>query len=120
MYSWLFALFSLVYLCDARTLTPWKSRLKECEKTTCKDLELDDPNCILKCVSMQCWKEIYTEPMEPGEVDFGRRRLFDSCVQREDANTTRGQHKPRLAKGVKAETQDDEVLPDPNGVSSFV
>lgn len=42
-------------------------------------------NCVTKCVSEQCYKEVkYDEdPLEDGEVDMNRAIQFAQCVRNE-------------------------------------
>ncbi len=42
-------------------------------------------NCVTKCVSEQCYKEVkYDEdPLEYGELDMNRATLFAQCVRNE-------------------------------------
>jgi len=120
----------LSLLAESRTLAVSRTRFKECEKTTCQGSDGDDPNCVLRCVSESCWQSTYPIPLEPGEIDFPKRRLFDSCVQKEEQLASRQQSLARseARKGKKAsgpandasDTQDSDVAPDPSGVSSFV
>ncbi len=40
-------------------------------------------NCVHACISQSCFDEIYAEePLEDGEVDSKRSRLFQSCARK--------------------------------------
>ena len=55
-----------------------------CQKSDCANVLDDDPNCIYKCISNDCYQEIYAnEPLEPGEIDFQRDKLFQNCYRTE-------------------------------------
>ena len=58
-----------------------KSMKKKCETDTyCMELESNDQqNCILKCLSLPCYEELYKEdPLEEGEFDV-RYVSFKGC-----------------------------------------
>eukprot|EP00161_Ancyromonas_sigmoides_P006736 TRINITY_DN177_c2_g1_i1.p1 TRINITY_DN177_c2_g1~~TRINITY_DN177_c2_g1_i1.p1 ORF type:complete len:121 (-),score=28.64 TRINITY_DN177_c2_g1_i1:82-390(-) len=39
--------------------------------------------CVRQCVSGECYNEVYgTDPLEPGEIDTERGRLFKNCFTR--------------------------------------
>lgn len=41
-------------------------------------------NCIYECVSPKCYSQIYSsDPIEDGEIDYHRYRLFALCVRQE-------------------------------------
>jgi len=56
-----------------------------CELHECGHLVLDaDYNCINGCISPSCYFQIYQDqPLEPGEVDSKRAKLFRSCFDQE-------------------------------------
>eukprot|EP00927_Polykrikos_kofoidii_P052342 TRINITY_DN46127_c0_g1_i1.p1 TRINITY_DN46127_c0_g1~~TRINITY_DN46127_c0_g1_i1.p1 ORF type:complete len:143 (-),score=21.07 TRINITY_DN46127_c0_g1_i1:200-628(-) len=62
----------------------WKLE-SQCSKTTCAHLHPDEnDDCVSKCVSENCYKDIYgNEPLEPGEVDRTRQGKFSACVKKE-------------------------------------
>lgn len=39
-------------------------------------------NCVNKCTSESCFSEVYNEPLEDGEVDQERARLFVACLRK--------------------------------------
>lgn len=44
-------------------------------------------NCIYNCASAKCYKEVYGDvPLEDGEIDFHRYRLFTLCSRQEQRN----------------------------------
>ncbi len=58
----------------------------QCEIGECGHLILEESmNCVTKCVSEQCYKEVkYDEdPLEDGEVDMNRAMQFAQCVRNE-------------------------------------
>ena len=58
-----------------------KSMTKKCETNTyCSELELNErQNCILKCLSLPCYEELYGDnPLEEGEFDI-RYISFKGC-----------------------------------------
>ena len=63
----------------------FKSSSNKCEfKTACSKLNSHEKqNCIHKCMSSKCYKEIYTSnPLEEGELDQ-RFSSFRGCVSTE-------------------------------------
>ena len=57
----------------------------------CTHLHVDvQANCVNECVSPTCFDKIYTNtdkgPLEPGEIDYERDRLFTNCVRTEYVN----------------------------------
>ena len=41
-------------------------------------------NCIYECVSPKCYSQIYSsDPIEDGQIDYHRYRLFALCVRQE-------------------------------------
>ena len=41
-------------------------------------------NCVYQCISELCYDEVYsTMPLEDGEIDTYRYRLFTTCVRKE-------------------------------------
>jgi hypothetical protein len=46
-------------------------------------LEEERGNCVSKCISQECYKEVYShDPLEDGEIDNERQRVFLSCTRR--------------------------------------
>jgi len=39
-------------------------------------------NCVNKCTSESCFSEVYYEPLEDGEIDQDRARLFVACLRK--------------------------------------
>jgi hypothetical protein len=47
-------------------------------------------NCIHRCVSVGCFKEVYgKEQLEPGEIDLPRQNVFEDCVGAEHKESRR-------------------------------
>lgn len=69
----------------ARLDREWKAKRATCESKDCQHFKLDEgENCINKCVSETCYNEIYaSNPLEDGEFDNARHRLFVNCLRRE-------------------------------------
>ena len=63
----------------------WKARKSVCEKEDCSHLIFDEAyNCVNECISKICYDEVYAgDPLEDGEIDNGRMRLFTSCLRKE-------------------------------------
>ena len=62
----------------------YRTRRQECTRTTCKNWDKDDDNCAFKCISEQCYEQIYaTNMLELGEVDKPREDRFITCVNGE-------------------------------------
>ena len=61
----------------------WKGNKMTCERTTCgKIIPEEAYNCVNKCVSSDCYNEIYADnPLEDGEIDNTRSRAFTACVR---------------------------------------
>lgn len=52
----------------------------------------DPQNCLNQCISSTCFDQVYrSEPLELGEVDYHRAKLFTNCVYREKVDRKRGQ-----------------------------
>ncbi len=64
---------------------PWKLKKSECEEFDCGHLEKEEAyNCVNNCTSTVCFDKIYAEsPLEDGEIDLERRRLFITCLRNE-------------------------------------
>jgi len=56
-----------------------------CEAEVCSHFVPDESyNCVNKCTSAACFSEIYeANPLEDGEIDHERERLFTSCLRTE-------------------------------------
>lgn len=64
----------------------FKNLQSKCEfKTDCSMLDQSDrQNCILKCISKQCYEQIYEfDPLEDGEIDQ-RFKSFKGCFASSD------------------------------------
>jgi len=66
-------------------LSVWNTRRTQCEELQCPVANHDDdPNCLLRCMSANCFQEIYgANELEPGEIDADRRKQFASCLRAE-------------------------------------
>ena len=64
----------------------WKSRKRDCERSPdlCGSLIPEEAgNCVAKCTSEDCWKEVYEDDeIEDGEIDPERQRVFMACTRR--------------------------------------
>ena len=58
---------------------------RDCERKTCIHLpEHEATNCVNECLSPACFAQVYgEEPLEPGELDHARFRVFNACTKRE-------------------------------------
>ena len=62
-----------------------KKKKTECEVTTCGHIIPDEAyNCVNKCMSETCYNQIYAPmPLEDGEIDTKRGKLFVTCIKTE-------------------------------------
>lgn len=62
-----------------------KNKKDTCERSTCGKFVRDEGmNCVNECQSTKCYEEVYAkEPLEDGEIDTYRNRLFTQCLQKE-------------------------------------
>ncbi len=62
-----------------------KMKRSQCEKNECFEFTADtNMNCVNKCMSKTCYDEVYAAmPLEDGEIDPSRARLFMSCLRKE-------------------------------------
>ena len=62
----------------------FRARRRECETQKCAGMQPGtNMNCVNACISQSCFDEIYAEePLEDGEVDSKRSRLFQSCARK--------------------------------------
>lgn len=70
----------------ARIDREWKAKKGKCEAEQCKHLKQPDlsENCVNECTSPKCFQEIYaSDPLEDGEFDNVRGRLWTNCLRRE-------------------------------------
>mmetsp|Transcript_22891 Transcript_22891/g.31861 ORF Transcript_22891/g.31861 Transcript_22891/m.31861 type:complete len:121 (+) Transcript_22891:122-484(+) len=65
---------------------------KECELSitkkgiddSCNEFPVALENCIMRCVSPECYDVVYSaDPLEEGEVDTMRRKQYNKCWKRE-------------------------------------
>ncbi len=50
----------------------------------CAVSDVTRENCVLKCVSPECYEKLYgNDPLEEGELDTTRGRLFRNCLKTE-------------------------------------
>mmetsp|Transcript_14110 Transcript_14110/g.18818 ORF Transcript_14110/g.18818 Transcript_14110/m.18818 type:complete len:131 (-) Transcript_14110:309-701(-) len=72
---------------DRRLKKKYMSIVHDCEVDfdKCGNLILEESmSCVSKCASPSCFEEIYaSNPLEDGEVDDYRNRLFEKCAKRE-------------------------------------
>ena len=80
-------LFTIIALATAKNQNrdrAFRARRRECETQTCSGMQPGtNMNCVNKCISESCFDEIYAEePLEDGEVDSKRSRLFQNCARK--------------------------------------
>ena len=80
-------LFTIVALTTAKNQNrdrAFRARRRECETQKCSGMQPGtNMNCVNQCISQSCFDEIYAEePLEDGEVDSKRSRLFQSCARK--------------------------------------
>jgi hypothetical protein len=92
---WSFIITVLLYLSLFATTTLanmntkydrlWKRRKTDCENKICNHLlPFEDMNCVNECISATCYREVYSsEPLEDGEIDIRRSKLFSMCIRKE-------------------------------------
>ena len=63
----------------------WKDVKSKCELQTCGQMiPAEAYNCVNECVSSKCYNEVYGElPLEDGEIDVARDKLFVTCLRNE-------------------------------------
>jgi hypothetical protein len=68
-----------------RTERQIKSKKDACERSVCTKFIRDEGmNCVNECMSKMCYDEVYAkEPLEDGEIDTFRNRLFTQCMHKE-------------------------------------
>ncbi|CAM9854377.1 unnamed protein product, partial [Hapterophycus canaliculatus] len=55
-----------------------------CKEQTCSHLlQLEDKNCINECVSPDCYRKIFAEPLEDGEINLQLSKNFMACARRD-------------------------------------
>ncbi|CAM9230772.1 unnamed protein product [Ectocarpus sp. 4 AP-2014] len=63
-------------------------RKRECETETCGHLvPLEAKNCVHECVSPDCYRKTYAEPLEDGEINLQLSKNFMACAQRDMKNS---------------------------------
>ncbi|GMH66758.1 hypothetical protein TrRE_jg3235 [Triparma retinervis] len=69
-------------------------------------------NCVNKCVSPECFDEVYGPstpgPLEDGESDPERQKLFTSCVRRDYREQKRKREMARRAERDKKKSGEDK------------
>lgn len=57
----------------------------DCEVTCLGDIIYAEEamNCVHECISTTCFREIYAIPLEPGEIDFDKAKMFQACAENE-------------------------------------
>ena len=78
----------------------YRAAKRECENGVCSNYAPDTGyNCVHECVSAPCYADVYAaEPLEDGEVDAKRSRLFLACVRKEQAARRRAESDARKQK----------------------
>ena len=80
----------------------WKTRKKTCENVHCAHLIPDEAyNCINNCTSNICYDSVYGNdnggPLEDGEIDEQRERLFMGCVRKESKERYKKENTARVS-----------------------
>eukprot|EP00611_Tribonema_gayanum_P006001 TRINITY_DN1524_c2_g2_i1.p1 TRINITY_DN1524_c2_g2~~TRINITY_DN1524_c2_g2_i1.p1 ORF type:complete len:118 (-),score=32.75 TRINITY_DN1524_c2_g2_i1:111-431(-) len=62
-----------------------RERTRICESAACAAFpQYENMNCVNACISTACYETIYAaEPLEDGEVDPQRTKLFNTCFRNE-------------------------------------
>jgi len=83
-----------------------------CEMHICRAIIAEEAmNCVQVCISPACYQQHYDlEPLEDGELDIERARLFELCVQTElrDVRKRQRQTPELFQKEEKEGPGDDE------------
>lgn len=63
----------------------WKDVKSRCELQTCGQMiPAEAYNCVNECISPKCYDEVYKDnPLEDGEIDLVREKLFVTCLRNE-------------------------------------
>jgi hypothetical protein len=63
----------------------YRSKKTNCENVNCAHLiPAEAYNCVNLCLSSLCYNEVYAEsPLEDGEIDLNKNRLFLACLKKE-------------------------------------
>jgi len=71
-----------------RTAVEARRLRQQCETQVCNAyITEENLNCISMCLSPACFQTVYgNEPLEDGELDFERAKLFDECFLEESRN----------------------------------
>ncbi|KAK3244412.1 hypothetical protein CYMTET_45971 [Cymbomonas tetramitiformis] len=71
---------------------------------------IERENCILRCVSTECYTEVYgDDALEEGEVDTIRGRNFRNCARTELKNEKQAREAARKAEREAAKKADEEA-----------
>jgi hypothetical protein len=95
--TWVFMLICCEYVFAAKKNMAfydkiWKTTMDECKVSDeCRVLHPDENmNCLNKCTSDKCYEKVYASmPLEDGEIDPERERVFRSCL-RDEAKRKKG------------------------------
>jgi hypothetical protein len=63
----------------------------QCEETECAHIHyLENTNCVNKCLSRNCYKEVYKDnELEDGEINQSLERSFRNCLRSETIRNRR-------------------------------
>ena len=63
----------------------WGETRQICEHQTCAQwIPEESMNCVQLCLSPACYQQVYGDmPLEDGEIDVDRAKLFDACAKEE-------------------------------------
>ena len=64
----------------------WRKKKEQCHSKECAHIAIIEEayNCVNECLSPSCYADIYAKnPLEDGEIDHTRSRLFTACVRKE-------------------------------------
>jgi len=90
----------------------WKTRKRECERDVCGHMIPEEAyNCVNECTSTTCYNEVYSaEPLEDGEIDLERSRVYTACLRREARDQRRNtmNRNPRSGDGGGRTSERDE------------
>lgn len=65
----------------------WKKTKDNCERYNCSNTYTfaeEAYNCVNECTSSSCYADVYaSSPLEDGEIDVARSRVFSACLRKE-------------------------------------
>ena len=93
-----------------------RARQMECEQECLRQwLPEEAMNCIHTCRSPICFEQIYSEPLEPGQIDLDKAGQFNKCTLTEILDLRRKEREERIQSKSK---QDDMTISKEDDIAS--